>query len=379
MSTPHDKMNSTKEVQVSTIVRSDTDEKATHEHQLQVDWNSVEEDQLVRKLDFLLMPLLISGFFVLQLDRGNIGNALTDFFLADVGITQFQFNIGQQLLSLGIVLLELPSNLILYRVGPQRWITIQIIAWGLVATLQAFQKGPGAFYATRLLLGLLEAGFIPAGLYTLTQWYKRNETSRRFVAFFLGNMTASASSGLIAYGILHMRGVAGLAGWQWLFIIEGILTIVVGIVFGLVMPHSPSNPRNIFGHDYFTEREKKILVNRIVIDDPVKQVKHKWVKWVEVKTAFSRWYVYPQLLITFCSIAVISPLGSYGPSIIASYGYGRLQANALSSIGGWATIVLALTWGYLADKTRRRGILVLISVTFGFIFSVSHHFSYLGP
>ena len=100
----------------------------THEHQLEVDWTSAEEDKLVRKLDFLLMPLLIAGFFVLQMDRGNIGNALTDFFMADVGINQFQVNIDQQLLSLGIVLLALPSNLILYHVGPQRWITVQIIA-----------------------------------------------------------------------------------------------------------------------------------------------------------------------------------------------------------------------------------------------------------
>ncbi|KAM3554341.1 hypothetical protein ARSEF4850_006511 [Beauveria asiatica] len=94
------------------------------------DWSETEEKAIVRKLDLLIIPLLIAGFFVLQLDRGNIGNALTDFFWKEVGITQFQFNVGNQLLSLGIVLLELPSNLILYRVGPQKWISCQIIYWG---------------------------------------------------------------------------------------------------------------------------------------------------------------------------------------------------------------------------------------------------------
>lgn len=152
------------------------------------------------------------------------GNALTDFFLQEVGITQYQFNVGQQLLSAGIVLLEIPSNIILYRVGPTLWLGGQILAWGLVATFQAFQKGLGPYLATRLLLGygwtplclfeprlsnaladsgdsLCESGFIPAGLYTITRWYKREETSRRFSLYFLGCYLAVGSSSLIAYGM----------------------------------------------------------------------------------------------------------------------------------------------------------------------------------
>ena len=115
--------------------------------------------------------------------------------------TQNQFNVGQQLLSLGIVLLEIPSNYLLYRVGPTKWISVQILAWGLVATFQAFQKGLASFLVTRLLLGLCESGFIPAGLFTITRWYKTDETSKRFAWFFIGNMSAAAVSGLVAYGM----------------------------------------------------------------------------------------------------------------------------------------------------------------------------------
>jgi Major Facilitator Superfamily. len=131
------------------------------------------------------------------------GNAMTDFFLQEVGITQYQFNIGQQLLSAGIVLLEVPSNIILYRLGPSLWIGFQILAWGSVATFQAFIKGKGLgpYLTTRLLLGLCESGFIPAGLFTITRWYKREETSKRFAFYFIGNMFASACSGLLAYGM----------------------------------------------------------------------------------------------------------------------------------------------------------------------------------
>ena len=147
------------------------------------------------------MPLLTLVFFALNLDRGNIGNALTDNFLKDVGITQFQYNIGQQLLSAGIVILEIPSNLLLYRFGPRTWISGQIFAWGLVATFQAFQKGLGAYLSTRLLLGLCEAGFIPGGLYVLSTYYKKEETGRRFAIYFFGNNLATACAGLLAYGM----------------------------------------------------------------------------------------------------------------------------------------------------------------------------------
>lgn len=185
-------------------------------------WTEDEEKAVVRKVDRIVMPILMLVFFALQLDRSNAGNALTDKFLVDVGITQNQFNIGTQLLNAGIVLLEIPSNLVLYRVGPKAWIGTQIFLWGLVATFQAFQKGLGAFLATRLLLGLCESGFIPGSLFTISQWYRAHELSRRYAFFFLGNGVATAAGGLIAYGVLHMRGVAGLAGWQWLFIVSAL-------------------------------------------------------------------------------------------------------------------------------------------------------------
>ena len=116
--------------------------------------------------------------------------------MEDVGITQGQFNIGQQLLSLGIVLWEIPSNMVLYRIGPSIWLSGQIFCWGLVATFQSFQHGLGAYLATRFLLGTCESGFIPASFYTITRWYKKDETSKRFSIFFLGNMIVQAAGGV---------------------------------------------------------------------------------------------------------------------------------------------------------------------------------------
>ncbi|KAK0389066.1 hypothetical protein NLU13_2642 [Sarocladium strictum] len=342
------------------------------EEENRIQWTPEEEQRLVRKVDFVVMPLLILGFFVLQLDRGNIGNALTDGFFKDVGISQNQFNTGQQLLSLGIILLEIPSNLVLYKIGPTLWIGSQVIAWGLVATFQAFQKGLSAFMATRMLLGLCEAGFIPAALYTITRWYKRDEISKRFSWFFIGNLTAVAMSGIIAYGILQLRGVAGLAGWQWLFVIEGIITVLVGVVFLLCFPNHVSDPVSLLKIRYFTEHETQILTERVFRDDPSKRQARTHVTWQEFKNTITNWRLLPHLAFTICGLSPASAFGSYAPSIVVSFGFGRLESNALVSIGFWALLFINLLWGWTCDKLGVRGPMVTLGFILGLGFNIGN-------
>ncbi|KAL1302327.1 hypothetical protein AAFC00_002737 [Neodothiora populina] len=332
------------------------------------DWTDEEEKRVVRKLDFTVLPLLTIVFFFLQLDRTNMGNALTDNFLKDTGITQYQYNIGQQLLSAGIVILEIPSNLILYKVGPRVWISCQILAWGLVATFQAFQHGLGPYIATRFLLGLCEAGFIPGGLYVLSMYYKKSETSKRFSVYFFGNNFAAACTGLMAYGILQMRGVGGLAGWQWLFLLEGIMTICSGLLFMALMPKDPNHPKSFLGFTAFTEREQYILRQRVLHDDASKERKHDHISMKELGHILSNWRIYPHVIMGICGMAPVTTLSQYGPTLVKSFGYGRLRSNALSSVGPWIQIVLNFLSGYLADKTNRRGFVNLggLSLWWGF-------------
>lgn len=239
------------------------------------------------------MPLLTLGFFCLrksllfssgnltntklELDRGNIANAITDRFMEDVGIDQDQFNVGQQMLSLGIVLFEIPSNMILYRVGPGKWLTLQLFLFGIVSTFQAFQKGYGSYIATRFLLGMTESGFIPGGLWTLSTWCTRKETAKRVMIFYFGNQFGQASAKLLAYGILHMRGVSDRPGWFWLFVIMGTFTIFSGFILGFFLPDSFKNPRSTFLPQItlFTDRELHILKTRVILDDPMKGKKKR--------------------------------------------------------------------------------------------------------
>jgi len=152
------------------------------------------------------------------MDRGNIANALTDTITRDLGVTTDAINVGGSLLSAGIVLLEIPSNILLQRVGPHRWLSVQIVCWGLVATFQSFITNYGGFLATRFILGCAESGFIPGALYTLSTCYKKGESNFRISLFFLGNLLAGATVSLIGAGILSMGPRYGISGWRWLFI-----------------------------------------------------------------------------------------------------------------------------------------------------------------
>ncbi|KAF3769457.1 putative MFS transporter [Cryphonectria parasitica EP155] len=337
-----------------------------------VDWSPEEEQRLVRKLDWIILPPLVFAFLALQLDRGNIGAAYTDGFAFDVGITQDQYNTGNTLFSVGTVVLQIPSNLILYRIGPTIWVVAQIFAFGLVSTFQAWQHGRRAFFATRTLLGLCESGFIPAGLYTLSRWYKKSEISKRYAIYFFGNNLATAISGLLASGILRLDGVRGFYGWQWLFIIEGVWTLATGVYFAIIFPKSPDHPVSLLGIRWFSEHDSHIMTRRVLIDDPAKAQGRLHVSWHEIRRTITNWRLFSHIIIPLAGIAPSWTLGAYAPYLIMEMGYGLLTANALCSIGGFMLLPMNLLWGYIADRTRRRGLMVSIGLFLFLAFTIAN-------
>lgn len=202
------------------------------------------------------------------------------------------------MLSLGIVLFEIPSNMILYRVGPGKWLTLQLFLFGTVSTFQSWQHNYASLMVCRFLLGTTESGFIPGGLWTLSTWYTRKETAKRVMFFYFGNQFGQASSKLIAYGILHMRGVAGKPGWFWLFFLMGLFTILSGFVFGFFLPDSFKNPHSTFlpKRHIFTDRELHILRNRVIADDPAKGQKKKKIGIDAFKKAVSGHFLSTQII-----------------------------------------------------------------------------------
>lgn len=151
-----------------------------------------------------------------------------------------------------------------------------MVSWSLVASMQAFLSGRSSFWACRALLGLIEGGFIPDNILYLSYWYTSAELPIRLSFFWVSYQTTSIVSAFLAYGILHMAGINGLEGWRWLFALEGTLTGLIGIVAYFYLPPSPTQTASkLRGKDgWFNEREEKIMVNRVLRDDPSKGDMH---------------------------------------------------------------------------------------------------------
>lgn len=233
-------------------------------------------DMLLYQIDYRICSWVCLMFFALQLDRGNISQALSDNMLDDLNLTTNDYNTGQTIFLLSFLFAELPSQLISKKIGPDNWIPIQMVSWSLVASMQAFISGRSSYWACRALLGVIEGGFIPDNILYLSYWYTGFELPIRLSYFWMSYMSTSIISAFMAYGILHLRGVNGMAGWQWLFALEGMLTGLIGIVSYFYVPPSPTQTASRFrGKDgWFNEREEKIMVNRILRDDPSKGDMH---------------------------------------------------------------------------------------------------------
>ncbi|CAN6651251.1 pantothenate transporter Fen2p [Trichomonascus vanleenenianus] len=314
-----------------------------------------------RKLDFILLPLLFLGFFGLQLDRGNIGNALTDTILEDLNITVDTINTGTQLLSAGIIIFEIPSNILLQKIGARRWITAQIIAWGLIATLQAFVKTRSTFLLTRFLLGVGEAGFIPGTLYYLSTFYRQGQYAKRNTIFFLGNQAGSAFSGLLSAGILRLEGKNGLAGWQWLFIIDGLITIFVGVLWFFLLPESPTNMSPLaFPRLKLLDKESSdLIIEQLLLDDKEKTNSSVRITAKDVGNVYLNWRTWQHILVTFIPMLTVQA-STYFPLIVKSLGYTKLKANAMSSVGGFIQMPVLLILAWYSDYSRHRGIATII-------------------
>lgn len=215
-------------------------------------------------------------FFALQLDRGNITQALSDNMLDDLHMNTNDYNTGQTIFYISFLCAELPSQLISKKLGPDNWIPIQMVSWSLVASLQCFLSGRSSFFACRALLGIIEGGFIPDNILYLSYFYTSIELPIRLSFFWVSYQATNIISAFLAFGILRLRGHNGLAGWRWLFAFEGMLTGVIGIVSWFYLPPSPTQTKSWFrGKDgWFNEREEKIMVNRILRDDPSKGDMH---------------------------------------------------------------------------------------------------------
>lgn len=211
---------------------------------------AVDEATLLRKIDLRVMPMLFLIYLAAFLDRYmalprtaesrwdiangadrvNISNALTLGLPADLGLTGQQPNVALTVFFVPYVLFEIPSNILMKRFSPHVWLSLCIMTFGVVMIGQGFVKNYSGLIATRFFLGLAEAGIFPGSFYLISFWYKREEAQKRFSVYWSSVILAGAFGGLLATGISYMEGIRGLRSWQWIFILEGIVTVLIGII-----------------------------------------------------------------------------------------------------------------------------------------------------
>lgn len=192
----------------------------------------------IRKLHRRLLPFLMACFLVAYVDRSNISVAALTM-NADLGLTTATYGVAAGLFFVTYTLFEIPSNLALARVGARRWIARIMVSWGVVAALMCLVRAPWQLYGMRLLLGAAEAGFTPGVIYYLSLWYPARERGRAMSIFYIGATLASVVGLPLSGALLGLDGVAGLAGWRWLFLAEGVPAIVLGVVVFVFLPETP--------------------------------------------------------------------------------------------------------------------------------------------
>lgn len=297
----------------------------------------------------------------------NLASALTGGLKTDIHITQADVNLGNQMMFLGIVVLEIPSNMILQRLGPRIYISGQVVVFGFLATMQVFVRNRTGFIVTRSLLGLAEAGYIPGAIFTLSTWYRHKELATRVAIFFFGMFGGNAVSPLLASGILQLSGVHNRPGWQWIFLIEGVFTIGVGFLLLLLLPGSPEYPRPLLtpGLVRISPDHGKLLQQRIAADFPGKSYapQHLAITPAKVWKTISHWRRWPHFISTSLVFSTWSSLTTYTPTIIMSLGFDRTAANALASVGPFIALAVVYAFARLSDYTNRRGLTVALAIS----------------
>ncbi|CAK7204578.1 hypothetical protein SEUCBS139899_007336 [Sporothrix eucalyptigena] len=357
------------------------DYEGRHRYDPTAQWTPAEEARLVRRLDWRITGWCCLMFFAMQLDRGNVSQALADGMLSDLGLSTDQYNTGMTLYYVCFLAAELPAQMISKRLGPDVWIPMQMVAWSAVACAQAALPGKQAnsqavFYATRSLLGMLEGGFVPDVVLYLSYFYKGRELPTRLAAFWAAYVATSIISAFLAYGILHLRGHDGWAGWRYLFVIEGSLTALIGILSWFYLPASPvqtgnASRRRVFkrifnffkksdespegsssSSGWFTAREEIILVNRILRDDPGKGRMHnrQGLNIRRLVTALSDYDLWPVYLLGLTWAVPASPAANYMTLNLRTLGFNTFNTTLMTIPASVLFFLMLLLWTFLSER-----------------------------
>ncbi|KAH6880027.1 major facilitator superfamily domain-containing protein [Thelonectria olida] len=313
-------------------------------------WSEADTKRLIRKIDWAIIPFAALLYLLSFLDRTNIGNARLDTLEADLGMTGLMFNNALAIFFPFYVLAEIPSNMGMRRFKPWIWIPTMMVAWGICCTLMGIVQNYHGLLAARAVLGLTEGGLFPGVSYYITMWYRRHECGFRMAVFFSAATAAGAFGGFLARGIMEMRGVGGLAGWQWIFIIEGLATVVVALASYKMMSDYPDRAK------FINNEERAHIVARLKLDrSSLADEFGMNFFWDAIKD----WKIWVHMFMAFGTFAGVYSYSLFLPTIIRDLGYTSTTAQLMSTPPYLVACLLCVSAGWYADKLQQRGIFMV--------------------
>lgn len=330
-------------------------------------FTAAQTKALLRRMDWHLVPFLALLYLLSFLDRSNIGNARLAGLEEDLGMKGLDYNVALAVFFPFYVAAEVPSNIMMKRTSPSKWLCTIMVAWGICMTLMGLVTNYGGLLAARMALGLAEGGLFPGVTFYITLWYRRHECGLRMAIFFSAATLAGAYGGLLARGITEMHGIGGKPGWAWIFILEGLLTLVVAVIAYWAIYDYPATAE-------FLSSEEKIEVERRLKEDRTSLADEYDIKYFF--HALKDWKIYVHMFIT---IGIFTPLYSISlflPTIVKNMGYTAEKSQLMSVPPYVAACVMTIAIGYLADRHKQRGIYMiggcLIAIV-GFVMLISTH------
>jgi ACS family tartrate transporter-like MFS transporter len=301
------------------------------------------EARTIAKVRARLIPFLILCFFVAYLDRVNVGFAALTM-NADLGLSASAFGFGAGIFFLAYFLFEVPSNLVLERVGARKWIARIMFTWGLISGATAFIGGETGFFVVRVLLGIAEAGFFPGIIFFLTLWFPAVYRGRIIGSFMAAIPLSTVIGAPVSGWLLGLNGVMGMKGWQWLFILEAVPALILSVVVFFYLTDRPADAT------WLEPDERAWLVARLEHE----HLQREAVRRYSVTQALMDPKVLLLSLVYFGGVATNYGLIFFLPQIVKAFGMSNLQVGFVTSLPYVVGLIGMLWWGHHSDRTGER-------------------------
>ncbi|MDQ8943592.1 MFS transporter [Acinetobacter soli] len=301
------------------------------------------EKRTIRKITWRIVPFIMILYLIAYIDRVNIGFAAITM-KEDLGFTSSILGFGAGIFFLGYFLFEVPSNIILHKVGARIWIARVMVTWGIIAGGMAFIESSTSFYVMRFLLGIAEAGFFPGIILYLSFWFPARNRAGVIALFMAAAPIATAIGSPISAALLEMHGIMGLAGWQWMFLIEALPAVILGVVVFFYMTDRPEKAT------WLKQDERDWLVKTMQAENAGKDSHqhHSIIRGLANPRVLALALVY------FGTSAGLYTLGIWAPQIIKELGVSSMTVGLLNAIPPIVSVVAMILWSRHSDKTNER-------------------------